>query len=240
MGAETARRLASEGAKVVVGDLNVPGAEETAAGIVAAGGTASAVAFDLGDEDSISALMQTAVSAYGGLDHLYASATDRRDEVIANDTDALTIDLELWHHILRVDLGGYLLLCRAAIPHMLERGAGGIVLTTSEGTFSTLPKWVAYQTAKSGAIGLMHHVAGRWGKEGIRCNAVSPLAIMTGSHIRATTPALTESLLARVPTPRLGMPSDVAGVVAYLLSEDAGWVNGHIISVNGGSSPRGG
>jgi NAD(P)-dependent dehydrogenase (short-subunit alcohol dehydrogenase family) len=63
---------------------------------------------------------------------------------------------------------------------------------------------------------------------------------MTESHIRATTPALTESLLARVPTPRLGTPSDVAGVVAYLLSEDAGWVNGHIVSVNGGSSPRGG
>jgi NAD(P)-dependent dehydrogenase (short-subunit alcohol dehydrogenase family) len=240
MGAETARRLASEGAHVVVGDLNVPGAEKTVADIVDAGGTAVAVSFDLGDEATIEALMQAAVDTYGGLDHLFANAADLREEVLNGDTDALTIELDLWHHMLRVDLGGYLLCCRYAIPHMLERGGGAIVCNTSEGIYGNLPKWVGYQAAKSGVIGLVHHIAGRWGREGIRCNAVSPGGILTESHIRATTPELNEWLLSETPSPRLGTSEDIAGTVAFLLSDDAAWVNGHVISLNGGRTPRGG
>jgi NAD(P)-dependent dehydrogenase (short-subunit alcohol dehydrogenase family) len=242
IGAETARRLASEGGKVIVGDINFEGAKSTAAGIVDAGGEATPVQFDLGDEASISALMQTAVDTYGGIDCLFNNGADVRDEILQGDTDVVGIDMAIYDHILEVDLKGYVLCCRYAIPRMLERGAGSIVCTSSSATQVSLPFWFSYAIAKSGVLALVHHVAGRWGKDGIRCNAISPGGIFSESHIRANpTPehgGSAESILARTPISRVGTVVDAAATVAYLLSEDAGYINAHTITLNGGSQPR--
>jgi NAD(P)-dependent dehydrogenase (short-subunit alcohol dehydrogenase family) len=143
-----------------------------------------------------------------------------------------------WDHILRINLTGYMLCCRHAIPHLLRRGGGAIVCTSSNITFGLSPAMVSYNVAKSGVTGLVRHVAGRWGKEGVRCNAVSPGAVESETWVRATEGADwidKEKLVANLASTRLGLPSDIAAAVAYLLSDDAIWVNGQLIAVNGGS-----
>lgn len=237
IGAETARRLAREGARVVVGDVNLRRAGETAKGIEDAGGSAIAVSFDLADEASVAALMQAAVDTFGGLDLLHNNGADLSNPPDV-DSDAVGIDIDVWDHVLRVNLRGYLFCCRHAIPHMLRRCGGAIVCTSSEGGSLGMPHLVAYSAAKAGVNALVRHVAARWGKEGVRCNAVSPGMILTDTLLAASTPEFVEAKVASVSSPRLGEPADIAGAVAYLLSDDAAWVNGQIISVNGGRVTR--
>jgi NAD(P)-dependent dehydrogenase (short-subunit alcohol dehydrogenase family) len=234
MGAATAQRLASEGARVVVGDINAEGAERVAAGIVDAGGEAVPVVFDLADEASVDALMQAAVGTFGGVDVLHANAADLSEATITGDTDAVSIDIDLFDSIIRTDLRGYLFCCRYAIPRMLERGGGAIVCTGSDGALLALNYRVAYCAAKAGVNSLVRHVAATWGKQGIRCNTVSPGPIQSETMVRWSQPAFLEATLARSPSQRLGEPADIAGCVAYLLSDDAAYVNGQLISVNGG------
>jgi NAD(P)-dependent dehydrogenase (short-subunit alcohol dehydrogenase family) len=240
-GAETARRLAREGAQVVIGDINLEAAEETAGGIVESGGSATAVQFDLADEASIAGLMGATVDTYGGLDLLFNNAADLRSETVNNDTDAVNIDLDHWNHILQVDLTGYMLTCRHAIPHMLNRGGGSIVCTSSDASFVLHPAGVhlAYSAAKLGVVALVRHVVARWGKEGIRCNCISPGAITTETFLRTIDSVygadfdLSEMAKSN-PSARLCEPADVAGAAAFLLSDDAAGVNAQVIHVNGG------
>jgi NAD(P)-dependent dehydrogenase (short-subunit alcohol dehydrogenase family) len=234
MGAETAQRLASEGARVVVGDINAAGAERIATGIVDAGGEAISVVFDLADEASVAALMHTAVEAFGGIDLLHANGADLSDATVSADTDAVSIDIDIFDGIVRTDLRGYLFCCRYAIPQMLERGGGAIVCTGSDGTLIPQAARVAYCMAKAGVMALVRHVAVRWGKEGIRCNTVSPGPIQSETMLRQLAPEFLEGVLANSPSRRLGEPADIAACVAYLLSDDAAYVNGQVIPVNGG------
>jgi NAD(P)-dependent dehydrogenase (short-subunit alcohol dehydrogenase family) len=238
MGAETARRLASEGARVVVGDLDMHGAERVAADIARMGGEAIPVRFDLNSEASVAALMDRAVAEFGRIDGLHANAADLSDETVHGDRDAVSIEIELFDSILRSDLRGYLFCCRHAIPRMLERGSGAIVCTASDGALMPQPYRVAYCAAKAGVVSLVRHVAIRWGKDGIRCNAVSPGLIQSKTALRSLTPEFRASVLDRLPSTRLGEVADIAGSVAYLLSDDASWVNGQILSVNGGGLSR--
>jgi NAD(P)-dependent dehydrogenase (short-subunit alcohol dehydrogenase family) len=242
MGAETARRLASEGASVVVGDINLDAAEATAAEIEQAGGIALGAWFDLADEPSIAALMQKAASSYGGLDCLFNVAADMRNETYVKDTDAVDIDVEHWNHILNVNLTGYMLGCRYAIPQMLKRGGGSIVCTSSDGAFMLypFPTNVGYCTSKLAIVALVRHVVSRWGREGIRCNCISPGAIQTDTAMRISREILrgpdTEyATAAESPSARVGLPADIAGAAAFLLSDDACGVNAQVIHVNNGS-----
>jgi NAD(P)-dependent dehydrogenase (short-subunit alcohol dehydrogenase family) len=233
IGAESARRLASEGASVIVGDVNVEGAKETAAGIMDAGGTATPFAFDLADEELVAALIQSAVDTYGGIDLLHANGAAL--DLTVPDTDVVDIDIDVWEQTLRVNLRGYLFCMRHAIPHMLRGGGGAIVCTSSAAAVMALPNMPAYMASKAGINALIRHVAARWGKEGIRCNGVSPAGLIRSPSMeRNTRPEYIEAAAASAMSPRsLGEPADIAGAVAYLLSDDASWVNGQIISVGG-------
>jgi NAD(P)-dependent dehydrogenase (short-subunit alcohol dehydrogenase family) len=235
IGAETSRRLASEGAHVVVGDIDCESAERVAASIRDTGEQAVSARFDLGDEESVAALIQKAVETFGCIDLLHANGADLSERTTSADTDVVDIDLDVFDHILRTDLRGYLLCCRYAIPRMLERGGGAIVCTSSGGGLKALPRLVGYCTAKAGVNSLVQHIAARWGKEGIRCNAVAPGPIQSETFLRQPE-ASRDLLLDRIFSPRLGSPADVAACVAYLLSDDAAFVNGQVISVNGGSA----
>jgi NAD(P)-dependent dehydrogenase (short-subunit alcohol dehydrogenase family) len=134
------------------------------------------------------------------------------------------------------------LTCRYAIPAMLERGGGAIVNIASGSGLSGEPDHVAYGCSKAAVIQLSRHIAVRWGKEGIRANTVAPGLILT-DKLRALGDAYAEFadlLLARVLTPTLGHPDDIAGTVAYLLSDDARYVSGQVVQVDGGMFVRGG
>jgi NAD(P)-dependent dehydrogenase (short-subunit alcohol dehydrogenase family) len=233
IGAAVSRRLAREGAHVVVGDLAMEGAERTAAGIVEAGGSAVAHAFDAAEEASVASLMQRAVVEFGGLDLLHANAADTAAS--GRDEDLLSIDVELWNHILTTDLRGVFFCLRYAIPLMLQRGRGAIVCTASDIAFTSSVRQPAYGAAKAGVVSLSRHVAARWGKEGIRCNIVSPGLVPAEEHPPGRFTSPRDKALAAIYSQRLGVGDDIAGAVAYLLSDDAEWVQGQALSVNGGS-----
>ena len=237
IGAATASRLGAEGCLVVVGDVASEAAERTAARIVADGGTASAVAFDLADPDSVANLVSTAATIHGGVDALFTVGADMA--AIRGDTDVVDIDLDLWDRVMTVNLRGYVAAMKHAIPQLLSRGGGAIVNMSSAAAFQGEPARPAYATAKAGIGALTRHVAARWGKDGIRCNAVAPGFTATEAIRSAPQwPDLEASALKRIRGPRVGETEDVAALVAFLLSEEGGWINGQVINVDGGTVLR--
>jgi len=238
IGAATVRRLAAEGARVCVADINLAAAEAVAADVVAAGGEAFAVAMDVADEASVKAGVSTAAARLGGLDGAHINAADLR--VIFQDSDALDVDMAIFDRTLEVNLRGHILCTRAVLPHLLERGGGAIVYTSSGAADEGEPTRPAYAASKSGLNALMRHVASRWGRSGITANCVAPGFVITAEMEAGgkVPPEFVEQVLACTPSRRLGRSEDIAGVVAMLLSEDGRWVNGQVFNVNGGSLMR--
>jgi NAD(P)-dependent dehydrogenase (short-subunit alcohol dehydrogenase family) len=238
IGAATARRLAAEGARVCAADINLEGAETVAAGIVADGGEAFAVYIDLADEASVQAAVSAAVERFGGLDGAHVNAADLR--AIMQDSDALSVELEVFDRTLTINLRGHLLCTRAVLPHLQARGGGAIVYTSSGAADSGEPVRPSYAASKSGLNALMRHVASCWGQKGITANCVAPGFTLTPEMEKSgqLTPELLDYMRARIPGTRLGRPEDIAGVVAMLLSEDGRWINGQVYNVNGGALMR--
>ncbi len=237
LGAATAARLGEEGCRVVIGDVAVDTAQRTAARIVAAGGTAAHVAFDLSDPASVAALIDSAATTYGGVDLLFNVGADM--STIRADTDVVDIDFDVWDRVMTVNLRGYVAAMKYVIPHMLRRGGGAIVNMSSAAAFQGEPARPAYATAKAGIGALTRHVASRWGKDNIRCNAVAPGFTATEA-IRSVPqwPDLQAAALKRIRGPRVGDPGDVAALVAFLLSAEGEWINGQVVNVDGGTVLR--
>lgn len=235
IGGATARRLAREGAKVVIGDLNIIDAEHIAAQIRASGGDAVAQALDIADEASINALFQRAVNEYAGVDAAHANAAALSD--LYRDTNVLDIDLDYWDHSLRINLKGYVMVTRAALPLMLKRGGGAIVYTSSGAAFAGEPERIAYAAAKSGVNALTRHVASAWGRQNIRANAISP-GLVTSPTVMALPQEFRDANLAANRSVRLGEADDIAAMVAMLMSADGEWIQGQILTVDGGQILR--
>jgi NAD(P)-dependent dehydrogenase (short-subunit alcohol dehydrogenase family) len=231
IGAATCRRLADEGAHVVVGDINAGAAEATARAI---GGRH--LQFDITNEENCRALVDVAVSAFGGLDGLFTVAADTSKETLGRDSEAdlLTVPLDVWQRTLDVNLTGTFLMTRSALPALLERGGGSIVNTLSGLIFYGSPIRPAYLASKGALVALTRHVATRWGKEGIRCNAVAPGFVMTEQVAHNVTQEERDQVFAANRSTRHGRPADIAATVSFLLSDDAEWINGQMHLVNGG------
>jgi NAD(P)-dependent dehydrogenase (short-subunit alcohol dehydrogenase family) len=230
IGSATARRLASEGARVVVADINLAQASEVAKSI---GAQALALAYDAADVASIKELVDATVRHFGRLDILHNNAAITSVEVQSHDTTVVDIPFEVWDRTLQVNLKSYMAGCKYALPHMLARSGGAIINTASgSGSHGDLAR-VAYGTSKAAIINLTRYVATQYGREGIRCNAISPGLILTAASEKAV-PELLRMISEHVSTPRLGRPEDVAALVAFLASEDAGYINGENITCDGG------
>jgi NAD(P)-dependent dehydrogenase (short-subunit alcohol dehydrogenase family) len=235
IGAETARQLAGAGALVVVGDINEEGGRRT---VEAIGGDTRFVPFDISDEDSVAGLIDAALAAFGRLDGLFSNAADLRPEVLSKDTDIVSMDTETWHRSLAVDLTGFFYTARHAIPHLLDAGGGCIVVTSSAAAFLGGGTRPAYGTAKAGLGALVRHIASRWGKEGVRCNAVAP-GLVLSDELRQKVPAeRQEAYLTSQELGRLGEPRDIAAMVTFLFSDEAAWITGQVIGVDGGMVMR--
>ncbi len=236
IGAAVAQRWAREGAAVVIGDLDGAAAAEVAAGIGRSGGRAFGIACDITDEVAVAAMVATAVREFGGLDGIHINAADM--QAIRSDGDALQLDLAVFDRTLAVNLRGHLLCTRAALPELLKRGGGAIVYTSSGAADMGEPTRVSYAVSKSGLQALMRHVATRWGKQGIRANAVAPGLVIT-EQLKAHFPEnLRQATLAITRSPRLGASEDIAAMVAMLMSADGEWINGQVIGVDGGAMFR--
>ncbi|MBV8804282.1 MAG: SDR family oxidoreductase [Sinobacteraceae bacterium] len=234
IGAETAVRLAAEGAATVVADINLAGAQQLVDRITAAGNVAAAVHVDLGEERSVAALIAFAVERFGGLDILDNNAADTRLSSM-RDVGLEQTDVEVWDALMRINLRGTMLACRAAIPQMRARGGGSIINMSSGSGLTGALAPTAYGVSKAAIISLTQYVATQHGKEGIRCNAIAPGLIVTPATTSAyATGPFGEMMLRHHLTPRLGRPEDIASMVAFLASDESQFVTGQVIAVDGG------
>lgn len=239
IGTATCTRLAEEGCAVAVGDLDGVAAEEVARRITDNGGQALGLEADIGDDEQVRALIDEAVAIFGGVDILHANAADLSAEGIGSDSDALEMPLDAFDRTIRAGARGHLLCARHALPRVLERGGGALVFTSSGSAFAGEPQRPAYAMSKSAINALVRHIASRWGKEGIRANAIAPGLVRTEKNFQLLDDENTLNLiLGTIRSPRVGKPDDIAAMVAFLASDDGEWINGQVIAVDGGTTMR--
>lgn len=235
LGAAAAHRLASEGARVLIGDLFVEGAERCAQAIRAEGGDAVAMAYDQAEEASIKALIDAGLARFGKLDCVLANAADM--QAIMVDGDAISCATETFDRTIQVDMRGYFLIARHALPHLVAT-KGAIAFTSSASSVIGEPERVAYGMAKAGVNALMRHIASRWGKEGVRSNAILPGFVYTEKTRGSLPEEFHRHAVAATRSTRLGEPEDIAAMIALLFSDDGQWINGQTLSVDGGATMR--
>lgn len=238
IGAATAAKIAAEGGKVVIGDLNRGRAEETAERLRSTGADAVAVEFDLADDASVDRLVARSVEEFGTVSGLYNVGADLSPANLGSDFDILTVDLAVWRRTLEVNLLGYVRTIRSLLPHLLENGGGSIVNTSSGAAFGGEDARAAYAASKAGVNALTRHVARKWGHQGVRCNAVTPGLVMGETQKQQNDVQLEQMMTAMASTGRLGEPADLANVITFLLSPESSWVTGQVWNVDGGVAFR--
>jgi len=231
IGKATAERVAAEGAQTVVADLNGDGAEEVAAKIAAAGGAATPVRADLGDVGSVRAMIKAAVSTYGGLDILHNNAAATH-LAATRDLPVSAADPDVWDETMRVNLRGIMVAIQAAVPHLIARGGGSVINTASGSGLAGDLRNPAYGASKAALISLTRYVATEFGKQGVRCNAISPgYIVIPGKPGRDV---MNATMLRHVLTPRLGRPEDIAALVVFLASDEAAFITAQNVCADGG------
>lgn len=239
VGRATSRRLAIEGARVVVADINEEGAAAAAEQIRDSGGRAEPFRVDLRSPADIDAAVAFAASAFGPVELLHNVGFDGV-HVTTKDLDILTTELSDYEEMLAVTLRGYVLACRAVIPHMIEAGHGAIVNTSSLAAIRSLATGLrfSYSIAKSGLGPLSQHIAVRYGKQGVRCNTVALGMVLSETLQETVSPERLQQYKDSVLVTSPGVPDDIAAAVVFLLSDDARYITGQTINVDGGSSAK--
>ena len=233
IGAATARRLAEEGAAVVIVDLDDGPAREVAAEVEKGGGRALAVACDVTQRASVESAFNAATQKFAQLDILVACAGIIRDNLIHKMTD------EDWDLVTAVHLKGAFLCSRAAQREMVKRNWGRIVNLSSVSALGNRGQ-TNYSTAKAGLQGMARTLAIELGRYGITVNAIAPgfvetaMTRQTAERIGMDFEQFKQGAAAQIPVQRIGQPEDIAAAVAYLTSEEAGFVSGQTLYVRGG------
>ena len=236
IGAATATIMAREGARVVVADFNTEGAGTVAEAIRRGGGDAHALFVDATKEESVRELIARSKERYGFVNVMHNNVGGTEP---ARDVAVADLDIAAWDAIFDLTLKGTLFGCKHVIPLMLEHGGGAIVNTASMAGVHGGLGLTAYGSAKSAVIGLTRYVATQYGRNNIRCNAVAPGLVVTPRAAELIPPEIQNVFAAHNLVPRNGTPEDIGHTVTFLASDEAGFITGQVICVDGGALAHG-
>jgi 3-oxoacyl-[acyl-carrier protein] reductase len=228
LGAATARKLAAEGARVVVTDIVGDAAQATAEALRAEGLHAHCVVGDITRAEDVRRLVEETVSVFGGVHILVNNAGFPRDKYLVKMSE------DDWDQVMNVMLKGAFLATREVMPKMIEQGWGRVINISSRAHFGN-PTQANYSAAKAGLIGMAKALAMEEGRYGITANCVAP-GFMDTEMVQAlpTYETIKERAIQTQPVKRAGRPDDVANAVAFLASEAAGFISGEVLHVSGG------
>jgi len=227
-----AKGLAEQGASVVVADINEANGARVAAEIAASGGTALFVPVDVSSPESTQAMAAKAIGAYGGIDFLVNNAAIYHGMKVAPLT---TVDWDYYKRFMAVNMDGALLCTRACCDSMKARGGGAIINQSSTAA------WMAmgfYGIAKLALNGITQSLARELGPAGIRVNAIAPGPTDTEATRAVAPEAVMQRILASMPLARMGQVDDLVGSCLFLLSDEAAWLTGQVLNVDGGQIMR--
>ena len=230
IGRATALSFAESGASVVVSDVQEDKGEQTVRLITDQGGKAVFQRCNVAEEADVKAMINRAVSEYGRLDYACNNAG-------INDIRKDEYDLDVWQQSLGVNLTGVMLCMKAEAEAMLANGGGAIVNTSSINGLVGNPMQAAYTAGKHGVVGLTRHAALRWAEDGIRVNCVCPGVIETPmTDVISQNPEIKKTMESMTPMKRLGRPEEIASAIVWLCSDQASFVTGHPMVIDGGAT----
>ncbi len=234
IGRGTAQLFAARGYRVALADLSVAGLGETEAMIREAGGESAGFACDVADDASVRAAVAGAAARFGRIDAAFNAAG------IDGETGQMTADcsLENWHRVIGIDLTGVFHCMRHQIPQMLAQGGGTIVNCASTAGVRGAAFCVAYAAAKHGVVGMTKAAALEYAAQGVRINAVCPGMIRTPMTQKEPMKAAIDRMVLDTPLGRLGEPEEIGAAVLWLSGDDASFVHGQAIVVDGAMTSR--
>jgi len=236
IGRATARRFADEGASLFLTDIEAAGVEEAAAALQSAGAAVAVAKGDVSRRDDVARMVEQALQAFGRLDILVNNAGINRDALAVKikESEVTLMGDDRWDPVLDVNLKGTFLCAQAAAVPMIRQKYGRIVNTSSIGALGNVGQ-ANYSASKAGVIGLTKTLAMEWARFNILVNCVAPGA--TETRMTAGIPDnLRQALVEKIPLRRLAQPEEIAAAHLFLASDDAGYITGQVLFVDGGIS----
>jgi len=228
IGKGIAKVLASQGAKVVICDVNQEAIDQTVAELIKDGGEAFGMKVDISKREEVAQMAKTTIDKFGKIDFLVNNAGIVRDKMAKNMTD------EMWDAVLNVNLKGAFICCQECSRSMIENRFGRIVNLSSVAYKGSIGQ-VNYAAAKAGLIGMNRTMALEWARYNITLNCIAPGMIDT-DMTRGMPKEVFDAAIAKIPIQRIGVPEDLGRVALFLISEDSSYVTGQVINVCGGNS----
>lgn len=227
IGRETVLTFVREGAKVVIADFDEQAGKALLEEVSGYGATAIFKKVDVANQESVGQMVEAAISEFGRIDILINNAGITSDAMLAK------LSADAWHKVLDVNLTGVFYCAQAVIPYMIEQRKGKIINTSSiSGVYGNVGQ-TNYAATKAGVVGMTKTWAKELGRKGINVNAVAPGFIETGMVAKVPDKVI-QKMIQQVPLQRLGQPRDIANAYLYLASDEADFVNGSILHVDGG------
>ena len=230
IGAASARRLAADGATIVLADIDADAAREVAQTIPGA----VAMAVDLTNETSVKALTGGVIAEFGRIDILHNNAAIQSDAQRQKDLDVVNLDVAAWDLAMAVNVRGAMLMSKHAIPHMIAQGGGSIIHSASGFGVQGESTLTAYGSSKAALIHLNRMIATQYGKQNVRSNCMVIGFVLTPVAVESTPDIVKDILLSHHLTPALGQPEDIANLVAFLASDESRFITGAAIPIDGG------